>query len=55
MPINTGQILNILSELGEDDQFRNTVKQAATGAGITGTAAAVGGIFLGPIGLAVGM
>jgi hypothetical protein len=55
MPIKTREILNILSELGEDDQFCYTVPPSAKGAGITGTAAAVGGIFLGPIGLAVGM
>ena len=55
MPLNTTEILNVLSELGEDDEFRNTLKQAAKGAGTTGAAAAVGGIFLGPIGLAVGM
>ena len=55
MPINTRQILNVLSELVEDDEFRNTIEKTAKGAGITGAAAAVGGIFLGPIGLAVGM
>jgi hypothetical protein len=55
MAINTRHILDIVSELGEDNQVRVTVKESLKGAGIAATTTAVGGVLLGPVGLAVGM
>jgi len=55
MSINTRQILNIVSELAEDNQVRVTVTESLKGAGVAATTTAVGGILLGPVGLAVGV
>jgi hypothetical protein len=57
MPINPNEILGVVSELTKDKKVRvpATVKETAKGAAYAGTGAAVGGLVLGPVGLAVGM
>jgi hypothetical protein len=55
MPINTTEILSVVNQLAGNRQVRVTVTESLKGAGIAATTTAVGGIFLGPIGLAVGV
>ena len=55
MPINTTELLNVVSKLTKDKQVRVTVTESLKGGLTTGAAATVGGILLGPIGLAVGV
>ena len=55
MPINTSEILSIVSQLTKDRHVRVTVKESIKGGCIVGATTATGGILLGPIGLAVGV
>ena len=55
MPINTRELLSVVSQLAGDRQVRVTVTESLKGAGIAATTTAAGGIFLGPIGLAIGV
>merc|ERR1712226_1445631 len=49
-----GDILTIITTLGDDENLRITVKQSAKGGLIAGISCAVGGLIGGPPGLAVG-
>jgi nicotinamide mononucleotide (NMN) deamidase PncC len=55
MPINTGELLKVVSKLTEDKQVRVTVTESLKGGGIALTTTTVGGLLLGPIGLAIGV
>jgi hypothetical protein len=55
MPINTRELLSVVSQLTEDKQVRAAVKESLKGGGIAATTTLVGGLLLGPIGLAVGV
>jgi len=55
MPINSRELLSVLSQLTQDRHVRNTFTGSLKGGLITGTAATLGGIVLGPFGLIVGV
>jgi hypothetical protein len=55
MPINTRELLSVVSQLTEDHHVHVTIRESVKGGIITGITAGVGGIFLGPVGLAVGV
>jgi len=55
MPINSREILNVVTQLTEDRHVRVTVRESVKGGCIAAATTTVGGILLGPIGLAVGM
>jgi nicotinamide mononucleotide (NMN) deamidase PncC len=55
MPINTRELLNVVSQLTENRHVRVTVSESLKGGCIAATTTAAGGIVLGPVGLAVGV
>jgi len=55
MPINSREILNVVTQLTEDRHVRVTVRESLKGGCIAATTTTVGGLILGPVGLAVGM
>ncbi|XP_076034673.1 protein C19orf12 homolog [Oratosquilla oratoria] len=54
MPINTIEIIDLLAELSEEENLRVTVKESVKGGLIAGATTVLGGMLLGPVGLAVG-
>ncbi|KAJ9584244.1 hypothetical protein L9F63_021406 [Diploptera punctata] len=54
MPINTREILNAVSQLTADRNVKVAVRESLKGGCITGGAAVLGGLLLGPPGLALG-
>jgi hypothetical protein len=55
MPINSREILNIVTELTEDRRVLVTVKESLQGGCIAATTTIIGGLVLGPAGLAIGL
>jgi hypothetical protein len=55
MPLNSREILNVVTELTEDRRVLVTVRESLKGGCIAATATIIGGIMLGPAGLAVGL
>jgi hypothetical protein len=54
MPLNTKEILSIVTQITQDKHVRVTVGESVKGGCITGATAAVGGLLLGPVGLPLG-
>lgn len=54
MPINSREILNVVTELTEDRRVCVTITESLKGGCIAATTTVIGGILLGPAGLAVG-
>ncbi|XP_067007426.2 protein C19orf12 homolog isoform X2 [Anabrus simplex] len=54
MPINTQELMNVLATLSEQQNLRVAVKESFKGGCIAGAGAMVGGMLLGPPGLAIG-
>lgn len=54
MPIATGEMIKALAVLADRNDVRVSVKQSAKGAIIAGTCCFIGGVLLGPAGLAIG-
>ena len=54
MVIRYNDILTVITTVGDDEQIRVAVKESVKGGLIAGTSCAVGGLLLGPMGLAVG-
>lgn len=54
MPINTQELMSLSSQLAEERNMKVAVKESAKGGIIAGTTTFLGGLFGGPIGLAVG-
>lgn len=54
MPINTPELLSLISQLCDEKNLQVTVKESLKGGVITGSSTVVGGLLAGPIGLAVG-
>uniref|UniRef100_A0A1B6DDW5 Uncharacterized protein n=1 Tax=Clastoptera arizonana TaxID=38151 RepID=A0A1B6DDW5_9HEMI len=54
MPINERELISVISDLCRERQIMTTVSGSLRGAAIVGFASLVGGLLLGPIGLAVG-
>lgn len=54
MPINSREILNVVTELTQDRRVCVTITESLKGGCIAATTTVIGGILLGPAGLAVG-
>ena len=54
MVVRYQEILTLITTIGDDENIRVTVKESLKGGLITGIAATIGGLILGPLGLAVG-
>lgn len=54
MPIPTMEILRFVSDLSEEENIKVACNESAKGGLITGAAAFIGGLVLGPAGLAIG-
>lgn len=54
MPINTVEVLSLVTQVCEDENLRVPIKESVKGGFIAGTTTAIGGLLGGPVGLAVG-
>ena len=54
MVIRTDEILSILSKLSDESGLKVTVQESVKGGVVAGTACTIGGVLLGPPGLAIG-
>lgn len=54
MVIRTDEIVNIVSKLSDESGLKVTVKESVKGGVIAGAACTIGGVLLGPPGLAIG-
>ena len=54
MVIRTDEILCILSKLSDESGLKVTVQESVKGGVVAGTACTIGGVLLGPPGLAIG-
>lgn len=54
MPLNVKQFMDGVSELTDHHNIRVAIKQSGKGAALCGATCFVGGILLGPVGLAAG-
>lgn len=54
MPINTQELLSLITQLCDEQNLQVTVKESLKGGVIAGSTTVVGGMLAGPIGLAVG-
>lgn len=54
MVIRTDEIINVLSKLSDESGLKVTVQESVKGGVIAGAACTIGGVLLGPPGLAVG-
>lgn len=54
MPINSQEVLSLVTQLCEEENLRITVKESLMGGALAGTTTVIGGILGGPIGLAIG-
>jgi nicotinamide mononucleotide (NMN) deamidase PncC len=55
MPINSRELLGVVSQITEDRHVRVTISESVKGGCIAAATTVVGGILLGPVGLAVGV
>jgi len=55
MPLNTKEILSIVTQITQNKHVRVTVRESVKGGCITGATAATGGLLLGPIGFVAGV
>jgi hypothetical protein len=55
MPINTSEILSIVSQLTKDRHVRVTVKESIKGGCIVGATTTGGALLLGPAGMLAGV
>lgn len=55
MPINTREIINIVADLSREENLRICVSECFKGACITGGSTFLGGMLLGPVGMALGL
>lgn len=54
MPINTNELLNIIAQVSEERGIKVAVCGSLKGAALTSATTFIGGLLLGPVGLAVG-
>ena len=54
MTINSREILNIVSAVTEHKQVKTAMRESLKGGCIAGGAAVIGGLLLGPPGIAIG-
>ncbi|XP_069680993.1 protein Nazo-like [Periplaneta americana] len=54
MPINSRELLNVVTQLTEDKNVRVCVRESFKGGCVAGTTTIIGGLVMGPPGLAIG-
>ncbi|XP_075227021.1 protein C19orf12 homolog [Lycorma delicatula] len=54
MPVNQHEIIGVLAQLAEEREIKVAVTESLKGAALVGAATFIGGILLGPLGLAAG-
>ena len=54
MPVDTREIMSLLSDLGDEKGMKVAITHSAKGGFITGICSMLGGLIMGPIGLAAG-
>ncbi|XP_063859450.1 protein C19orf12 homolog isoform X2 [Scylla paramamosain] len=54
MPINTVEILSLVTQVCEEEKLQVPIKESLKGGLIAGTTTTIGGLLGGPIGLAIG-
>ena len=54
MPLNSVEILNLITDVCDEKGLQITVKESLKGGLMTGVSAGVTGFILGPLGLAIG-
>lgn len=55
MPINTEEVLSLVSQVCEEEKLRVAIKESVKGGVIAGSTTVIGGLLVGPLGLALGM
>lgn len=55
MPINSRELISVVAQLTEDRHVRVTIRESLKGGCIAATTTVIGGIILGPAGLAIGL
>jgi hypothetical protein len=55
MPLNSRELLNVVTQLTEDRHVRVCITESLKGGCIAATTTVLGGLLLGPVGLAVGL
>ena len=54
MPVEVDDVLQLLALLADETQLKVTVKGSLKGGALVGVTAVIGGVLLGPPGLAIG-
>lgn len=54
MPINTVEVLSLVTQVCENEDLRVPIKESLKGGLIAGTTTTIGGLLGGPMGLAIG-
>lgn len=54
MPVNTREIIGVIADLSSEENLRISVTECVKGACITGGTTFLGGLALGPVGMAIG-
>lgn len=54
MPINTSEILSLVTQVCDEEQLRVPIKESLKGGAIAFATTTVGGLLAGPVGLAIG-
>lgn len=54
MPLNTREIIGVVADLSREENLRISVSECVKGACITGGGTFLGGLVLGPVGMALG-
>ena len=52
--LDVDSVIDVLATLAEEEKLMTTVKGSIVGGLVTGTAATLGGLLMGPVGMAVG-
>lgn len=55
MPLNSRELLNVVAQLTDDRHVRATMNESLKGGCIAATTTVLGGLVMGPAGLAVGL
>ncbi|KAB7505093.1 Protein C19orf12-like protein [Armadillidium nasatum] len=54
MPISTNEIIKLICDVSEEEKIKIAVSESLKGGAIAGCATVIGGLIMGPVGLAAG-